>query len=121
MLNLTQYQKLKSVLSYKLKLEGLLDSLSVSAAYTSMTCPECGYTDKKNRDRKDPKNRFICQLQTCNYEGDADLNAARIIALKKLWRLYLPEKQAKMIFAEIVNTDYSFERFLKSLATKRKK
>lgn len=121
MLNRTQYQKLKSVLSYKLKLEGLLDSLSVSAAYTSMTCPECGYTDKKNRDRKDPKNRFICQLQTCNYEGDADLNAARIIALKKLWRLSLPEKQAKMIFAEIVNTDYSFERFLKSLATKRKK
>jgi len=120
MLNRTQYQKLKSILSYKLKLEGLPDSLSVSAAYTSMTCPECGYMDKKNRDRKDPENRFICRSQACDYEGDADLNAARVIALKKLWRLSLPEEQAKMPFAEMVNTAYSFERFLKSLATKRK-
>lgn len=117
MLNRTQYQKLKAVLSYKLKLEGLPDSLSVSAAYTSMTCPECGYVDKKNRNRKDPENRFNCQSVACDYEGDADLNAARVIALKKLWRLSLPEEQAKMPFAEMVNTAYSFERFLKSLAT----
>ncbi|NBR41031.1 MAG: hypothetical protein EBT93_16740 [Alphaproteobacteria bacterium] len=58
------------------------------ASYTSQTCPECGHWEPENRPKAPLPDgsgfaidRFICQR--CNYQCDADLNAARVIALKK--------------------------------------
>lgn len=117
MINRQQFSKLHSVLEYKLAVSGLPKAITVAAGYTSMTCPECGHCAKENRDRADPKNRFICQ--SCGYEHDADLNAAHIIALKKYWRAELPKEMQAKKFDNLKNTSYSFQRFLKRLAKKR--
>ena len=117
MLNRTQYQKLAFVLDYKLQIAGLPKCRRVQPAYTSITCPECGIQNKANRNRKDKKNQFVCQ--ECGYGHDADLNAARVIALKRCWRTWLPEQKAKKYFEELVNTEYSFKCYLKLLAERR--
>ena len=117
MLNRTQYQKLAFVLDYKLQISGLPKCRRVQPKYTSITCPECGFHHKANRDRGDRANIFNCQ--ECGYRHDADLNAARVIALKRRWRASLPEQKAKKRFEELVNTDYSFKSYLKLLADKR--
>ena len=90
-----QYAKLTSVLDYKLKLAGLPRPVAVGAAYTSQTCPECGHREAANRPkRKLPgadlvvMDRFACVA--CGHAGDADRNAARIIALKGAWLTRLP-------------------------------
>lgn len=44
--------------------------VSVPAAHTSQKCSSCGYTDRRNRHRKD----FLCVA--CGHEDDADINAA---------------------------------------------
>ena len=118
MLNRTQYQKLLFVLNYKLQVAGLPKCRHVSAKYTSITCPECGCQNKKNRNRKDLKNQFCCQ--GCGYSKDADLNASCVIALRRLWRQSMPEAERKKLFKDLVNTDYAFDQCLKSLAQKRK-
>lgn len=121
MFNRAQFQKLLKVLEYKLSSEGLPLTpgkdpkvFSVNAAYTSQTCPDCGHCCVKNRQREDPKNRFKCQ--SCGFEDDADLNAARIIALRKKWREGLPKQPRSKKIKELVGTEYCFYRFLKSLA-----
>ena len=118
MLNRTQFQKLLFVLNYKLQVAGLPKCRHVCAKYTSITCPECGCQNKKNRNRKDLKNQFCCQ--GCGYSKDADLNASYVIALRRLWRQSMPEAERKKLFKDLVNTDYAFDRCLKSLAQKRK-
>lgn len=48
----------------------------VSAAYTSQTCPKCGYRNRRNRN----KGKFKCL--NCNYEDDADVVAGLNIQKK---------------------------------------
>ena len=108
-----QYSKLKDVLEYKLSRAGLPKPLSVSAAYTSSTCPKCGVSDQNNRDRNDPNNAFCCQ--NCGYKHDADLNAARMIALKKIWRNGLPKNKKTLKVSVLDETDFSLPSFLKRL------
>jgi len=43
---------------------------TVSPYYTSQICSACGYTDKRNR------NNELFSCQSCNYTGNADINAA---------------------------------------------
>ena len=114
LLNRSQYAKLEKVLQYKLTRTGLPPPVSVVAAGTSTTCPQCGIYDPASRDRNDPKNRFICPH--CTYQHDADLNAARVIALRKLWREGLPASKKSVTRKELENTKYSFQGFLKRLA-----
>jgi len=45
--------------------------VKVNPAYTSQTCSECGYVDKKNR-----KTQKSFECQNCGFERDADINAA---------------------------------------------
>jgi IS605 OrfB family transposase len=116
LLNRAQYTKLKDVLIYKLKRAGLPKPLSVFAGGTSITCPECGHYDSSNRDREDPNNMFRCQ--SCGYQHDADLNAARVIALKKIWRINLPKNKQSARFNELLDTDHSFSSFLKRFTGK---
>ena len=114
LLNRSQYAKLEKVLEYKLKRAGLPPPVSEWAAYTSITCPQCGEDDPASRDRNDPKNRFICTH--CAYQHDADLNAARVIALRNLWRFKLPKNKKRAKYKELENTKHSFSSFLKRLA-----
>ena len=114
LLNRSQYAKLEKILKYKLTRAGLPPPVSVAAAGTSTTCPQCGTYDPASRDRNDPKNLFICTH--CAYQHDADLNAARIIALRNLWRFKLPENKKRATRKELENTKHSFSGFLKRLA-----
>ena len=114
LLNRSQYAKLEKVLQYKLTRAGLPPPVSVAAAGTSTTCPQCGTYDPASRDRNDQKNRFICPH--CTYQHDADLNAARVIAMRKLWREGLPASKKSVTRKELENTKYSFQGFLKRLA-----
>jgi len=74
-------QRIERILEYKLLLAGLLPLRTVGAAYTSQRCPECDYTDRKNRVTQ---AEFRCQQ--CGYETHADLNGGHNIALKWLNR-----------------------------------
>jgi putative transposase len=57
-------------LSYKAEWSnGML--VKVNPAYTSQTCSECGYVDKKNR-----KTQESFECQSCGFECNADINAA---------------------------------------------
>lgn len=50
--------------------------LYVPAAYSSQTCPECGYTSRKNR----KGDRFKCRA--CGLEAHADIKAAEALLLR---------------------------------------
>jgi putative transposase len=63
------------------KLESLKEELGieyelVNPAYTSQTCPKCGYVDKKNRN----KESFVCKA--CQYKGHADVVGAKNIVCR---------------------------------------
>ncbi len=124
LLTRVQYSKLQQVLDYKLKLHGLPKSVSVAPQGTSQTCPECGTWNPENRLKKpSPDGKkfamdvFLCVK--CNYRHDADLNAARVIALKKKWRKELPPSKQKKFAKDLSDTDFSFGRCLTSLKEKR--
>jgi len=55
-----------------------ITSTEVNAAYTSQTCPCCGYVDKRNR--RDQKT-FVCLW--CGHRMHADLNAAANIEARR--------------------------------------
>ena len=117
MLGRQQFAKLAEVLEYKLSRGGLSKSVAVHPRDTSRACSECGNIEKDNRDRDDPSNRFHCQK--CGYKYDADLNAARNIALKRKWRENLPSNKKSYTFVELQDTEHSFASFLKRLSDKR--
>lgn len=125
LLTRAQYTKLKSVLEYKLPLVGLPKPVSVAAQGTSQTCPECGLWRHENR-KKEPlpdgkgfaMDRFLCV--NCGYDKDADMNAARVIALKKKWRNELPKAQRSKTTQVLSSTKYGFACCLKSWKEKRK-
>lgn len=75
-----QYGKLENMLEYKLNMKGLPKPFLVHAAYTSITCPSCGRSDKLNRPERDT---FVCQ--SCCYKNHADINGAINIAGKQIW------------------------------------
>ena len=60
-------------LEYKLTWSGGV-FVKVAPHYTSQCCSQCGYTDKKNRNRQ---SQFECQ--ECSYRNNADINAANNI------------------------------------------
>ena len=120
-LNRSQYQKLEQVLSYKLAVVGLPKPVAVSAAYTSQTCPQCAYQHRENRPKRAvgdgfEMDRFICQQ--CGYQADADLNASRVIALKRIWRERLPQHLRPKLMSEIPD-QHNFAAFLRDRAAMR--
>ena len=124
-MNRRQYAKFASFLEYKLPIGGLPKAVSVAAAYTSQTCPECGHWEKANRpiyeqDGKNKRDRFECQK--CRHCEHADANAARVIALKKMWRYNLPNKTLQaQPFSALLHTEHSFAVYLRNLRGKRQK
>ena len=124
-MNRRQFAKLARFLEYKLPIAGLPKAVAVAAAYTSQTCPECGHWEKANRpiyeqDGKSKRDRFECQQ--CRYKKHADANAARVIALKKMWRYNLPNKTLQaQPFSALLHTEHSFAVYLRNLRGKRQK
>lgn len=118
LLNRTQYEKLKNVLSYKLKLAGLPKLVFVRSAFTSQTCPECSHWSKENREKIAvaggfEMDRFEC-IQ-CGHAQDADENAARVIAMKGRWLTKLPKKKKD---AKLAN-ELKFDAFIRDAAERR--
>lgn len=125
LLTRAQYTKLQNVLEYKLPLNGLPKPLQVNAAGTSQTCPDCGCWSPDNRKKEPSKSgkefvmdKFLCV--ECGYSHDADLNAARIIAIKRMWREALPAKYRTKTSKHLADTKYEFKSYLTSLSKKRK-
>lgn len=120
-INRKQYQKIQRLLEYKLACLGLPPIKTVAAARTSQTCPHCGHVDKDNR-LKIPDgdgfkmDRFACL--NCGYTADADLNAARVIALKRLWRESLPPNKRKSLAKNLDGQD-GFDEFIRRCAARR--
>ena len=122
-LNRSQYQKLQKVLEYKLPVVGLPKAKTVSAAYTSQTCPQCGHQDRENRPKLPDGDGFILDrfsCQSCGYQADADLNAAQVIAIKRMWRESLPKSQRPKLMSELAE-NYSFKTYLRDRAAMRGK
>jgi IS605 OrfB family transposase len=63
---------LKERLSFKALVKGF-DHQQVNPAYTSQTCPDCGFVDASNRCSRN-KDKFVCQH--CKIEGDSDVFSA---------------------------------------------
>lgn len=121
LLNRSQYQKLQRVLGYKLAIAGLPRPLTVHPAYTSQACPECGLIDRANRAKRPIADGFAVQAFACvgcGYADDADLNASRMIALKRIWRDSLSPALRSKTMSEIP-ADKSFETFLRIRAARR--
>jgi IS605 OrfB family transposase len=120
-LNRSQYQKLEKVLHYKLAARGLPKPRQVHPAYTSQACPTCGHIDAKNRVKAAVADGFRMhefKCVRCGFGDDADLNAARNIALKMIWRGNLSPALRKMKFAEVPEYK-NFSSFLENRAERR--
>jgi IS605 OrfB family transposase len=118
LLNRVQYEKLRAVLLYKRGEHGLPKPLSVGAALTSITCPECGHVVKENRVKSPVEDgfkmdKFACV--SCGHADDADENAARVIAMKGRW-LASPKTVAVTVLPDALK----FGAFLKDCAARRK-
>ena len=114
-MNRRQFQKVARALEYKLRLKGLPPPAQVNAAFTSQTCPECGFAGKENRPK--PGDDFKCA--ECGHSDDGDRNAARVIALKRMWRQNLPPDLRKQKMAELSQTENNFGDFIRRLREKR--
>jgi len=77
-LNSWAFFQLRAFITYKCQLYGV-DLRVVDPSYTSVTCPQCGCRNKKNRLTRD---RFRCFV--CSHTGYSDLIAAVNIRAKAL-------------------------------------
>ena len=115
-MNRRQFQKVAHALEYKLRLKGLPPPVYVNAAFTSQTCAECGFVGKENRPK--PGDDFRCA--ECGHSADGDRNAARVIALKKMWRYNLPPDLRKETADALSQTGNGFGAFIRNLRAKRR-
>jgi len=72
------FAQLRGFLAYKAEAKGCI-VVGVDPRHTSQACSRCGHTHRSNRRSQ---SRFLCRA--CGFELNADLNAARNIALKYL-------------------------------------
>jgi IS605 OrfB family transposase len=68
------FAQLGSFIAYKAKLVGV-PVVVIDPRNTSRECSECGHTEKANRKSQ---AEFVCK--SCGYIGNADFNAAKVIA-----------------------------------------
>lgn len=72
------YYDLQQKVKYKAEDVGI-DVVLINPHHTSQRCHKCGVIDKNSR-----KSQDIFQCTTCNHRTNADLNAARNIAIKDI-------------------------------------
>jgi len=71
------FAKCQFFVGYKAAVKGISVEF-VSPAFTSLTCPVCGASDKANRNGL----KFLCK--SCNYQDHADRIGATNVALRSL-------------------------------------
>jgi IS605 OrfB family transposase len=76
------FRRLYEYVEYKADMFGISVG-QVNPAYTSQRCSRCGFTHRSNRRSK---HQFVCQQ--CEYELNADYNASKNIAHKRLKTLH---------------------------------
>lgn len=90
---------LKERLSFKALVKGF-DHQLVNPAYTSQTCPHCGFVDASNRCNRN-KDKFVCQH--CQTEGHSDVVAALNLKARyvdpEITR-YMPYREVKAILLD---------------------
>jgi IS605 OrfB family transposase len=74
------FAQLGSFLAYKAKQAGVA-YVEVDPAYTSQTCCQCGWVDKRNR-----RTQAVFDCGRCRFVGHADHNAALNIAIRGVER-----------------------------------
>lgn len=74
------YFDLQTKIEYKAKEYGI-EVIRVNPQYTSKRCSRCGCIDELNRDCKKSQSKFKCVNNECNNCENADINAAKNIAL----------------------------------------
>ena len=117
-LNRQQYQKLKQVLEYKTRANGLPGPRYVGAPYTSQTCPACAHVSSNNRVKRRSADGFemsTFRCERCGHEADADVNAARVIALKGAWLGQLRTRGKRPL-----REDEKFPQYLADAAERRR-
>lgn len=120
-LNRSQYTKLQKVLAYKLAIAGLSPAREVHPSYTSQACSACGHISRENRVKVAVGDGFRThefKCVVCGFNDDADLNASRNIALKRLWRDSLSPALRKAPLKEVPEHK-NFSTFLKFCAERR--
>jgi putative transposase len=121
LLNRVQYEKLKTVLAYKLGEYGLPLPIHVSAALTSQTCPTCAHVARENRVKMAADDGFETEAfkcVVCGHEANADENAAHVIAMKGRWITLLPKKSQRTWTT--LPDELKFEAHVKGCAERRK-
>ena len=116
-----QYEKIANVLNYKLRAVGLPDTQKVRAAGTSQTCPECAHWCPDNRKKTVADDGFDMaefKCVSCGHTADADLNAARNIALKGAWLRSLPKKPQRGSDGRLAEA-FQLETYLREAADRR--
>jgi transposase len=81
----------------------------------------CGHQSRENRPKKPDGDGFIMDkflCQECGYKDDADLNAARVIAMKRAWREGLPQSQRPKLMVNL-SEKYQFKTYIKDRAEMR--
>jgi len=104
MLNRAQYAKLEGFLEYKLTAVGLPTPVKVRAAFTSQGCNKCGHSHKDNR-----LDQATFKCVSCGHEDNADHNAAKNIASKRIyWQEVGPKVSGKKM-----QDKYKFDSWMK--------
>lgn len=78
------YFDLSTKIEYKAKEKGI-KVVKINPQYTSQLCNKCKQINKENRNvSKNGQEVFHCVNEDCNHKTNADLNAARNIAIKDI-------------------------------------
>lgn len=83
------YYDLQKKIEYKAKQFGI-EVVKIKPAYTSQRCSKCGNIHKENRTKQD---KFECK--TCGFTVNADVNAARNIAIKDIEKIIEDQLKAQ--------------------------
>lgn len=81
------YNDLQQKIKYKAEEKGI-EVIIINPKFTSQRCHKCGYINKENRNNQ----KFDCT--TCGYICNADINAARNIAMRNIEKII--EEQLKI-------------------------
>ena len=75
------YYDLQEKIKYKAEEKGI-EVVRINPKYTSQRCNRCGFINKENR-----KEQEVFKCVNCNHQENADLNAARNIAIKDIEKI----------------------------------
>jgi len=84
MLKNWSYYDLQSKIQNKASEHGIIVNY-IEPKYTSKRCYKCGCIDDKNRDIKKDQSKFKCM--SCGHTDNADINAARNIAIPEIEKI----------------------------------